>query len=442
MAEMDPRVEEFLARWGLPDPGIFIRQRIIEMMDAGELESNILKAIDAPREAIGQAIATDSLTSQGLQRFEPTGSHLGFRDFSAEQQLGDPGKLVNKPEPPPEGGGFVGQLMGFVDDFRERINEAASLTPFDRAFLELQAQFPDALITEAPDGRIQVSSGGDVLFFDALDNGQPLLVQKGLDSSQRGAGAGGFRPAGQQFAGVDPRTGRAIIFNPNTGRTELGDQVGFAGIDPEREFALDSAEQLRKGASTTAEITSSGRNFLAAAHLANTGRLPIGLPAATIDQATLLNSIGAGTTGPQAGFAPAPTTAAGTADPTGSVSAGAAGEAAPLVPQPAPVGNAGPGLVEPVTQEELAQLGRDTLADTRVGSVLRGEAVGNDKRFANFAVPTVASLESLSDEEQGALDTQLQNDPNLLLSLSELKQQQRRGFSAPARRARGFVRQV
>jgi hypothetical protein len=428
-------IQEFLDKWGLPDPGIFGRQRISQLLDSGVSEAEILGQVGGSREAIGQAQATEEIGGRGF--FDPRGAQplvaptkgFGGKDVPQEQSEGlqffsnTVGSLLEQ--------GFS-EFARQRDQFVQEREDEEALTPFDRAVLALQAQFPDALITEAPDGRIQVSSGGDVLFFDALESGEPLLVQKGLDRAQ--PGAGGTRLANRQFQGIDPRSGRAIIFDPNTGVPSLGPVVGFADIDPERSFALDTAEQQRRGAETTRDITSRGRNFLAAAFLANQGKLPLGIPAANINQADLLNSLGAGTTGPTAGFAPAPG--------AGTTPAAEAAQSGVNVPAPAPVGNAGPGLVEPITQQGLADLGAETLEGTRVGSVLRGEPVGEDQRFRGFAVPTPASLDALGEEELGALDTQLQNDPSLMLTLDELRQQQRRGFSAPARRARGTVRQV
>jgi hypothetical protein len=447
----DPRqIDQFEATWGL-SLSVLERQMVSEALDAGTPPSQILVRLDAPREAIGQAIANESLGLEGGGFAPARGGAPMLGDITTgffPARGGDPlltpedreamrlGLPLPSEDPRKRFGGKSDPRFDNPDDeFKGGPTAEPGLTPFGLLMLTLDDRFGDNLagVRELGDGTVEISlfDGGSGIFeFDETGQLFPL-ADDDPRNTRSGRGTGSFRPANQQIFGIDETTGRAIVFDPNTGNITLGEQIGFRGIDPEREFALDEAEGRRRGAETTRDIISNGRNFLTAGFLASRGQLPAGLPPSlSLTQADQLNALNAGAT-PAPGFTGGATASrdeirAGLDEGTGSfrIDQGAS-------PVPAE---------GPVTQDQLAELGR-TLLPGRPKAILEGEKPAGFN-LSNIALPTPDALDSLSKDEAGALDTQLQNDPNIQMTLDELEQQSTRAFRAPRRRTRARARIV
>jgi hypothetical protein len=300
-----------------------------------------------------------------------------------------------------------------------------------------------------PDGTIRAFHAETGGFFNVDVEGGNLTVLGEADRS--GGGAGGRAPT-PQFVGTDPRTGEALFFDPNVPGIVRGEQIGFAGIDPEREFELQEAARRQAELEFANDVISGGGDFLFREAF-GAGLVPDrGFVGAEDILGQLLTGRqeaaagGAGGTGFDFEASPLgrglaegtiPGFAAESFVPQTGGTAGAESEAARLRREGALFG-AGVADVNPATQTGLAELSRESPGTIAARTALGGEGFVStaSNPFRTTAPSEIFKLTDAQREAAGTASLRELNTP-----FEDIEQNARLNFFAPSS-ARGRARVV
>jgi hypothetical protein len=306
------------------------------------------------------------------------------------------------------------------------------------ALIAEQEALGNRIITKA-DGTIAVFDFelGEWISYDVDESGNVFSTGTGDPFAKERAGAAGGQRFGQQFAGIDETTGRAIIFNPENGSITLGEQVGFAGVDPRVEF---EAERRLAESEFARDVLSSGGDFLFRQAF-NQGLTP---QTGFVSMQDLLGQafgrsvpgeaaggggVGGGLQVP--GFVPGNAPAAAQRFAAEEAARNPAGQTGGLGARGAQFG-AGTADVNPAQTTALAQLSRETLPEGRIRDALGGPGFVSTSGSA-IPTPTLQSLSALTGGEAEAANTAALAEFNT--PLEDIIQRSRTGFLAPSRSA-------